>query len=425
MSHEAKERSFTAARIAWVTSLLTAFCGFWHTNQARGDWPQWRGPERAGQATSANFPSNWPKLLTRRWRVQVGEGHASPIVVGDYVVQFARRGENEVVAGIDLATGKLFWQGQYAAPYTMNGAAQGHGKGPKSTPVATSDSVVTFGISGILVAWELKTGKQIWRDDFVGKYPRTSPLYGTAMSPLVADNTCFVHVGGHDNGALVGYDLDTGKVKWSWEEDGPAYCSPILANLGGQNQLITQSQQFTIGINPEDGTLLWKIPFTTDYDQNSVTPVIANEQVIISGYNQGVSAYKVTKNGEKWDTERVWQNTEVPLYMSSPVMHGNKLFCMTHRRAGQLVCLDVTSGNKLWVGNPRLGDNALLIHGGKVLLALTNDGKLQVVDSEAPQFQLLAEYELADTATWAHPALLPDGILIKDATHLTYWSWEE
>ena len=33
------------------------------------------------------------------------------------------------------------------------------------------------------------------------------------------------------------------------------------------------------------------------------------------------------------------------------------------------------------------------------------------------------KYTVADSPTWAHPLILPAGIVIKDATTLALWSW--
>ena len=77
--------------------LLTASVG-------AADWPQWRGPARDGRATLAPRPS-LPETLTPAWKVAVGEGHASPVVVGDRVYVFSREGEEEEVQALELATG--------------------------------------------------------------------------------------------------------------------------------------------------------------------------------------------------------------------------------------------------------------------------------------------------------------------------------
>ena len=73
------------------------------------DWTQWRGPNRDGSAPSFTPPANWPAALTERWRVEVGTGYASPLIVGDRVFVHARQGNDEVVLALDAASGKQIW----------------------------------------------------------------------------------------------------------------------------------------------------------------------------------------------------------------------------------------------------------------------------------------------------------------------------
>jgi hypothetical protein len=49
------------------------------------DYPQWRGRNRDGEASAFLQPKLWPENLTRRWKVDVGEGYATPIVVCNIV----------------------------------------------------------------------------------------------------------------------------------------------------------------------------------------------------------------------------------------------------------------------------------------------------------------------------------------------------
>ena len=81
-------------------------------------------------------------------------------------------------------------------------------------------------------AGTLKTGKRHWQREFSKQFDATSPLYGAAMSPAVDQDHCIVHVGGHDKGALLALDLETGETVWSCGEDGPAYASPVVTTLG-------------------------------------------------------------------------------------------------------------------------------------------------------------------------------------------------
>jgi outer membrane protein assembly factor BamB len=143
--------------------------------------------------------------------------------------------------------------------------------------------------------------------------------------------------------------------------------------------------------------------------------------VIFSGVDRGTTAVGLAA-GDSWQTKEVWHNKEVSFYLSSPVVVEGRLFGLSHRRRGELVCLDAVTGKLLWSGPNRLGDNASLAVAGKTLLVSTTNSELLVVDPAADSFQLLARYKVASTPTWAHVAVLEKHLLFKDAENLTLWA---
>jgi outer membrane protein assembly factor BamB len=390
---------------------------------AAEDWPQWRGPSRDGHAAAA-ARSAWPPALSPVWKVPVGEGHSSPVVVGDRVFVFARRGEDEVLDCLDVTTGKSVWRQSHPAPYTMNPAATGHGKGPKSTPAVASGRAFTLGISGALTAHDAQTGRVLWRHDFARAFKATSPKFGAAMSPTVDGARVIAHVGGHDDGRLAAFDAATGEERWSWKDDGPGYASPLVATLAGVRQVVTQTQTGVVGLSAEKGELLWRIPFTTAYDQNSVTPLISGDVVFYSGLDKGVTAVRVVKRGAAYAADPLWTNAQVANYMSTPVLEGGVLYGLSHKQKGQLFALDAASGKTLWLSEGRVGDNAALVALGPALLALTTDAALIVARPDPKAYSVLRTYTVADTPTWAHPAPAPGGILVKDRESLALWKVE-
>jgi outer membrane protein assembly factor BamB len=353
------------------------------------------------------------------------------VVAKGKIYLFSRLDDNEVVSCHSLDAGKLLWRKDYPAPYSMNFAAYAHGKGPKSTPVLHDGRLYTLGISGILSCFDADAGNLFWRKEFSKKFAKTSPLYGVAMSPLVDGNFLVVHVGGHNRGALVAFDAKTGETKWSWEGDGPGYASPIAVEIEGAKQIVTQSQNYIIGVDAATGKLLWRLPFTTDYDQNIMTPVVyksttgnspaAGTMLIFSGLDKGTMAIKVSKRGNEWTTEQVWKNSEASMYMNSPVVKGDLLFGFSHFRRGQFFCLDIRAGKTLWTSEGRQGDNAAILSAGDFVFFLTNEAELIVVDRSAKGFEPAAKYTVADSPTWAHPVVLGKQILIKDASTLAFW----
>lgn len=380
------------------------------------DWPQWRGPHRDGVVEGFVEPKAWPEKLVRKWKIEVGEGHSSPVVAGGRIYLHSRQGEREVVTCLRPESGQTIWQEGYDAPYQVNPAAERHGKGVKSTPVVEDGRIFTFGINGILSCFDAATGKPQWRKEF------GAPGFGTAMSPMLDRGLLIAHVGKNRSGALTAFDAKTGEVKWSWKGDGPAYASPILAELSGTRQLVTQSQNQIVSVDAASGKLLWSIPYTTAYEQNIVTPVLYRDMLIFSGISNGVMAVKAMQRGSQWTTETVWQTKDVSMYMNSPVVSGGLLFGFSHRNKGQFFCLDAASGSTRWTSEGRVADNAAMVAAGSVLLMLTTEGELIVARISAKGYEPLRKYTVAESPTWAHPVVVGEGVLIKDTKTLALWA---
>jgi outer membrane protein assembly factor BamB len=406
--------------VAVVLAVLTALAAA--GAQTATDWPQWRGTNRDG-SVSAALPAQWPETLTKRWEITVGTGHASPVVSGNRVVVIARQGDEEIVRALDLASGKEIWRAAYPAPYTVNSAAWSHGAGPKSTPAIAAGRVFTFGIGGILSAFDLATGTLIWRVPA----PAVLPQYGTATSPLVdlfqGRTSLIAHVGGYENGALTSFDAATGTPRWQWTGDGPGSGSPIIATFGGVRQVIAQTQKLLVGLNASTGTLLWQMPFTTDFDQNAFTPVVFQDLLINAGIDQPLTAFRLKLDGGRWIGETVWSNPQTPMFMSSPVLIGGTLYGLTMRSRGQFVAIDATSGKTLWSTQGREGENASMLGSRSWLLASTTDGTLVVARANPQKYEEVRRYQIAPSALWAHPAITGRSIIVKDVDKVICWGF--
>jgi len=355
--------------------------------------------------------------------VKVGAGHASPLVAGSRVFVFSREAEDEVARALDLATGREAWRQSYPAPYTMNSAATSHGKGPKSTPVLADGKLYTFGISGVLSAWDAAGGRLLWRKQF-GQHREQSPTYGTAMSPLVDRGLLIVHAGGEGDGELVALDAAAGSPRWTWKGDGPGYASPVAGDLAGVHQVVTQSQKLLIGLSGDKGDLLWSVPFTTDYEQNAVTPILYGDLVIYGGLDHPMKAVRVVRKGAGFATEPVWENTEVASYLSSPVLADGSVYGLSQRKKGQYYRLDAQTGKTVWLSEGRQADSAAILAGGGSLFLLDTDGTLSVAALGAPSFAPLRTWTVANSATWAHPVVTDSAVLVKDVDTLTLWRLE-
>ena len=119
------------------------------------DWPQWRGPNRDGQVTGFTAPEAWPTALTQGWRVALGNGDATPALVGDKLYVFTRVGEEEITTCLNVADGTQVWQNKVtAAPATGPGARH---PGPRASVSVAEGSSMIRSLQFMLTARQIST----------------------------------------------------------------------------------------------------------------------------------------------------------------------------------------------------------------------------------------------------------------------------
>ena len=386
------------------------------------EWPQWRGPSRDGVIPFSE-PKAWPEKLTTKWKVDVGEGYASPLLAGGHILQLTRQGDDEVVMSLDPESGKVLWRQSYPAPYQPVPSAARHGKGPKSTPLFHDGKLYTFGISGILSSFDAATGKVEWRKEYSKDFKATWPQFGTSMSPVAGDGLIVALVGTNDDGAVVAYDAKSGAQKWIWKGDGPAYASPVIVEIGGVKQVVTLTQKYAVGLSLTAGELLWRIDFPGRSGMNIPTPLRFGQRLILAG-DPGTMLVQVNRQDRSWTPEKAWQITEFTMRFSSPVQKGNLIFGFTNRNSGMFFCVEAKSGKTLWTSDPRQGDNAVVLIAGDVLFLLKDNAELILARAGGNSFEPLRRYTVADSATYANPLMRAHGMVIKDNTALSYLTWE-
>jgi outer membrane protein assembly factor BamB len=383
------------------------------------DWPQWRGPGRDGVVRGVTVPAKWPKTLKEEWRVEVGEGYSSPVVVGGRVYVFTRQKEDEVVWCLDVATGKEIWRSEPCpAPYKAGPGAPGDTK-TRATPAVADGRVFTLGVSEILSCLDARTGKLLWR-----KQSRGYPTYGASASPLVADGLCIAQVG---KGGLTAFDAATGNVRWCYDDviGGPGYGSPVLVEMAGERQVVTVTQNCYLGVSAAAGKLLWRLGVPRWDIQQCITPVVYKDLLIIADSGDPLRAIRLEKTERGITAREVWKaqaHTSNGYQTCSPILAGDWLLGFSGQKTGHLFCLDAQTGRTLWQSEGRLGGDATghasIVRAGGVWLALTSRGHLSVVKATGTSYEPMAEYRLAERGTDAYPVFLGDRLLIKDDTTL-------
>jgi len=446
----------TAVAVSIHALLLTALAT--HAQ----DWPQYLGANREGRA-KFTAPKTWPKELTAKWKVTVGDGVATPSLLGDRLYVFSREEGGEILRCLDATSGKEIWKSEKFDVLPATGPAQGF-PGPRCSPTVADGKVVTFGLRGTLTCYDATKGTQLWRkEDFKGSLPR----FLTSASPLATDGLCLAALGGGDQGGVIAYDLQSGAEKWRWEGEGASYASPVLMTVGDTKVIVAEMEKRIVALGVKDGKLLWETPFAVPgRGYNASTPVVDGDTLIYGGSGRGFTAVKLAKDGDKITGKELWKNTDNSVQFNTPVIKDGNLFALSGNN--DFVCIG-KDGKTAWSAplsktaeaaptNPppaaATGDGAgtnaqvaaradgdrggpgrdggrrggpggrggggggrgygQIVDAGSVILALTPSSELVAFQPNEKSYTELARIKVADSPTYAYPVISGKRIFVKD-----------
>lgn len=384
------------------------------------DWPQWRGPNRDAVLAASHVPTAWPDSLRRMWRVEIGEGYSSPVVANGRVFVHSRRDPEELVIALDFNSGKILWEKKYPAAFEKNRYMGRMAKGPNATPLVFGNRLFTLGVTGVLIAWDVATGRELWRKDY-SKTVETSKLFcGTSASPLALEGNVIIQVGSDVHGGRIfALDPAQGNVKWEWRGHGPGYASPMVFDITGTKQIVTMTDSSIVGLAAQNGKQLWQIPFLDEWHENIATPLWTGAHLIISGTRQGTHAYALMQKNGAWQATEAWQNAEAAIYMSSPVLGDGLIYGHSAKRKGMFFALEAATGALRWATEGREGWHASVLLAPQHVLFFSNEGNLLVARRNAAAFEIVKKYAFAEAETYAMPALLGNDMIVRDAKSLT------
>lgn len=367
------------------------------------DWPGWRGPHRDNRWPEPGLPDRLPEKLPLRWKRPIGGGYGGIAVHAGRVYVMDRRKEPrevERVLCLDAASGAPVWEHAYPVTY---GRLE-YGNGPRCTPTLHAGRVTTFGALGHLTCLDAASGKLIWALDSVKEFRGRVPTWGHACSPLIEGGRLIVQVGGQPDACLVALDPATGRERWRSLDDRPGYASPVVVDSGKWRQLVYFTPQHVVGLEPETGKVIWRVPFEgITYDVSISDVVCAGGMLLASNYWSGSKAIRLDERGR--NPEVVWEGKQLSLLMSTPLVQGPYVYALDRFRG--LKCLDLPSGKVLWEGQhvtprDRNPHASLVWVGATRALILNTPGELLLVELRPTGLTRLGRAAVIGR-TWAHP----------------------
>jgi len=369
-----------------------------------GDWPRFLGPDANGISSETGINKNWnERKPATLWTFKLSDGgFAGPSVADGKVFIIDRQGDNDVVRALNFADGKPVWEASYPDP----GKAD-QGSFARSTPTFDNGKLYTLSRGGLVNCYDAKDGKKSWsrslKDDFKGDQPK----WYWSMSPRIDGNNVILVPGGAEAGVVV-LNKETGETVWqgSGGNGKPGYATPVIATIGGKKQYLVFMSKSVIGVDAENGKLLWSLPWETKFDVNAASPVpLGDDSILItSGYARGGAVVKIV--GDK--VEKIWENKEIQSQFSTPILFDGKIYGTTD--PGDLICLDPKTGKSIWrQGGFEKG--GIIIADGTIIGLNGKEGDLIMAELNPDAYKELGRIKPLGAQSWTAP-ILADGKLI-------------
>ncbi len=230
-----------------------------------------------------------------------------------------------------------------------------------------------------------------------------------------------ISVGGSDQHSLVAYDLETGDVVWHAGNAQSSYASPVLATLAGERQILSVNQDVLTAHRPTDGQILWEHPWPGDSGSsasNSQPVPLPGDRVFLSkGYGIGASLLQINQDEQgHWSARPLWQpavKTVMKTKLSNVVIRDGFVYGLDDEL---LSCIELKTGKRRWKKRrgPKIGYGQVMLV-GKVLLVLSEQGELVLVEASPKKYRELASRQMLEGVTWNNPALAGKYLLVRNA----------
>ncbi len=240
-------------------------------------------------------------------------------------------------------------------------------------------------------------GNIVWQER-LHDYPSK---HGYGSSPVLYKSLVIVAGEPRGPGYLVALERTSGKVVWRKRRfQSDSYGTPVIAQIGGRDQLLLSGQGEIISYDPASGRPWWNCSGISSITANTM---VWHDDLVLgsTGYPDNVlMCVRADGSGDVTASHIVWQKN-YRMYVPSAVVVDN-LFLIV-RDDGVALALQPESGKKVW--EKRLGGNfsASPTAAGQQVFVPNEEGRLYVLTAQAP-FRVVATHDLEE-AVFASPVI--------------------
>ncbi len=391
-------------RILMLVSIVFAL----HLRAA--DWPQFRGPDGNSIARGEKLPARIDSESIV-WSADLpGRGLSSPIIIGDFVFVTCSSGPKQErlhVICFDARDGSKRWERTFRA----TGRTMCHEKTAVAAPSPASDGRRVYALfsSNDLVCLDFG-GNLVWLRGLTLDYVNASNSLGMSSSLCVADGTVVAVIENDSESYSVGLDAETGLNRWKLARPKLAnWTSPVrISRADGTTLVALQSGRGITAVTAREGAVLW------DYTEGAATiPSSVYADGILYVPSHGVTALDTRKADGA--PERLWRSGQLRPSTPSLIVLDGRVFTMND--AGVLTCADATDGRRVWQLRLKGPHSASPVAADGKLYCVNEAGLIQVVDTAAPEGEILGEWNLGQTVL-STPAIAGGSLYVRSDARL-------
>jgi outer membrane protein assembly factor BamB len=414
-------------RLAYFGLAIIATCPL-HFVTAAENWPQWRGPLGTGVAADGDYPVEFSAEEGVAWKVELpGMGTSTPAVWGEKIFVTCGTGGQDAVVCYSM-DGKELWR-KTLGPERAGKHRNGSGSNP--SPATDGERIVVYFKSGSLACLDLN-GELLWKVNLQEQYGRDTLWWDLGTSPVLSGNRVVVAVMHEGESFLVALDLSNGEVLWKTprnydtaRESDHAYTTPHVVDVDGKAVIVTWGANHLTGHDLATGKQLWESGGFNPENQGMwrvIASASIDHGVAIVPFGRGdfLAGVRLGGSGDITQSNRVWEKEGIGADVPTATTRDGKAYVLADD--GQIVCLDIETGNEIWSARlPRNRNNyyASPVLAGDKLYCARLDGVVFVGKVDDQGFEQLAENDMGERIL-ATPVPIHNGLLIRGDEHL-FW----
>lgn len=373
---------------------------------------EWRGVNRTGTFSDSGLLQSWgnegPTLL---WSIDgIGEGYSQIGIANDKIYVTGMKGNNHMgFVSVISMNGKLIQQKPYSQEWV------GNYSGSRAAVTLNEGKLYQYSGHGVLTCMDATSLNVVWQKDILKDYGVKELDYGMNEAPLIVGDKLIITPGGKTHN-VVALNKQTGVQIWTSSAKGEssAYCSPILISDMEIPIVATITEHSIIGLNADNGEMLWSHPFPSRWTEQCNSPLYENGMLYcMTGNGYGSVMLKLEKGGRA--IRKIWDTKELTNVFSAMVKVGQYVYGCNESR--NWLCLDWNTGRLMFKTR---GRQSVPIVADGMIFNYCDNGEVQLIKPNSKELEIVSRFRVTQGTEqhWAHPVVHKGVLYIRHGDSL-------